>query len=62
VQERVRDWFAGGARRVWLLYPNVRTVHVRRSPSEVQILGSADSLSGEDVLPGFSCRVGALFE
>src|SRR5580693_508811 len=62
VQERVLDWFAGGTRRGWLVYRNVHTVHVHRSPSEVQILGSADSLSGEDVLPGFSCRVGALFE
>jgi Uma2 family endonuclease len=62
VQERVRDWFTGGARRVWLIYPTVRTVHVHRSPSEVQILGAEDSLSGEEVLPGFACLVSTLFE
>ncbi|HVT58270.1 MAG TPA: Uma2 family endonuclease [Thermoanaerobaculia bacterium] len=62
LEESVRDWFAGGARRVCLLYPQSGTVHVFRSPSEVQVLGSGEMLSGEDVLPGFSCAVAALFE
>jgi Uma2 family endonuclease len=61
IQERVRDWFAGGARRVWLFYPSVRTVHVLRSPTEVQILGLGEILSGEDVLPGFVCPLADLF-
>jgi Uma2 family endonuclease len=61
VQEKVRDWFAGGTRRIWLLYPATRTVHVLRSPSEAEILGGEQLLSGEDVLPGFSCPVVALF-
>jgi Uma2 family endonuclease len=62
VQEKVRDWFAGGTLRIWLIYPDTRTVHVLRSPSEVEILGRADIISGEDVLPGFSCPVASLFD
>jgi Uma2 family endonuclease len=62
IQEKVRDWFAGGALRIWLLYPDTRTVHVLRSPTEVEILGPADTLSGEDLLPGFSCPVASLFD
>jgi len=34
---------------------------VLRSPSDAQILGPDDTLSGEDVLPGFSCPVAAFF-
>ncbi|HLX07320.1 MAG TPA: Uma2 family endonuclease [Thermoanaerobaculia bacterium] len=62
VREKVRDWFASGTRRVWLLYPGTRTVHNLRSPSDAEILGTADLLSGEDLLPGFSCPVAALFD
>jgi Uma2 family endonuclease len=61
VQERVRDWFTGGVRRLWLVYPGLRTVHVFRSPSEVRILGRGETLEGEDVLPGFACPVAEIF-
>jgi Uma2 family endonuclease len=61
IREKVRDFFAGGARRVWLFYPATRTVYVLRSPTDVQILGPDDTLSGEDVLPGFSCPVAVFF-
>ncbi len=56
VQEKVRDWFAGGTRLIWLLYPATRTIHVLHSPSEVEILGRADILSGEE------CPVASLFD
>lgn len=62
IREKVQDWFAGGARRVWLFYPRTCNVYVLRSPTDVQILGPGDTLTGEDLLPGFSCPVAALFE
>jgi Uma2 family endonuclease len=62
IREKVQDWFAGGARRVWLFYPRTRNVYVLRSPTEVQILGPEDTLTGDDVLPGFSCPVAELFK
>lgn len=61
IREKVQDWFAAGARRVWLFYPRTRNVYVLRSPTDVQILGPDDTLSGDDVLPGFSCPVAAFF-
>jgi Uma2 family endonuclease len=61
VQERVCDWFAGGSKIVWLLYPGLATAHVFRSPTEVSILGARDVFSGEDLLPGFTCPVAELF-
>ncbi|HXO30187.1 MAG TPA: Uma2 family endonuclease [Thermoanaerobaculia bacterium] len=62
IREKVQDWFAGGARRVWLFYPRTCNVYVLRSPTDVQILGPGDTLTGEDLLPGFSCPVAAFFE
>jgi hypothetical protein len=32
------------------------------SPSALTTLTARDELSGEDVVPGFTCRVGELFE
>lgn len=61
IREKVHAWFAGGVRRVWLFYPATRTVYVLRSPTDVQILGPGDTLSGDDVLPGFSCPAVAFF-
>jgi Uma2 family endonuclease len=62
VQERVRVWFAAGARAVWMLYPGNATVHSYRSLSEVRILQRGESLTGdEDLLPGFSRPVSDLF-
>jgi Uma2 family endonuclease len=61
VDEKVRDYLAGGARLVWLLYPKTRTVQVFRpgEPMVVRMLG--DLLDGADVLPGFSVAVASLF-
>ena len=62
VQERLRDWFAAGARAVWMLYPGTASVHAYRSPSEVRILQRDDVLTGDDdLLLGFSCPVAGLF-
>ena len=61
VQDKVRSWFAGGTRMVWVLYPTPRTVHVYRSPTDVQILQVGDTLSGEPVVPGFACSVADIF-
>ncbi|HEX4498084.1 MAG TPA: Uma2 family endonuclease, partial [Thermoanaerobaculia bacterium] len=62
VQERVRDWFAAGARAVWMLFPATASVHAYRSPSDVRILQRGDLLAGDgDLLPGFSCPIADLF-
>jgi hypothetical protein len=39
----------------------MQTVTVYHSPLDLRILTAADTLSGEEVLPGFSCLVGELF-
>jgi Uma2 family endonuclease len=36
-------------------------VSVYRSAADIKILTENDQLTGEDVLPGFTCRVGDIF-
>lgn len=59
---KLREYFAWGVRLVWLVDPSTRTVLLYRSPTDSRLLTERDDLSGEDVIPGFSCRVAELFE
>ena len=62
VQEKVEEWLNAGARLVWVLYPATRSAIVYRSLEDVTHLTADDFLDGEDVVPGFSCCVGDLFD
>lgn len=57
--EQYLDW---GVRLVWLVDPERQTVTVCHPSGSRTILASGDELSGEDVVPGFTCRVSELFE
>jgi len=61
ILEKLREYFARGVRMVWVVDPEDRTVAVYRSPDEGRIFHESATLSGDDVLPGFSCRVAELF-
>ena len=56
------EYFAAGGRLVWIVDPEPRTVEVYRpGGGEPTRLTEADTLSGEDVLPGFSLPLKDLF-
>lgn len=61
VREKAEEWLNAGVRLVWILYPATRTAMVYRSLSDVTNLAESDFLDGEDVVPGFSCRLGEIF-
>ena len=61
IEERIADFMQAGTQLMWVLYPNTRSVYVFRQGGRVSRLTTADELSGEDVLPGFTCRVEELF-
>ena len=52
---------AAGVCLVWVVNPETRIVEVHRIDGSVSKLHVADELTGDDVLPGFRCRVGDLF-
>jgi Uma2 family endonuclease len=57
----MREYFERGVRLVWVVDPEDHTVMVYRSPDEGRLLHETSMLSGEEVLPEFSCRVAELF-
>jgi Uma2 family endonuclease len=61
VNNRIVDYLRAGVRLIWVLYPATGFVHVFRPGGGASYLTRADQLSGEDVLPNFTCRVEELF-
>jgi Uma2 family endonuclease len=61
VDEKVQAWLDAGAAMVWVVNPRWRSVTVYRSTSDIKTLTEEDELGGEDVVPGFHCRVGDIF-
>jgi Uma2 family endonuclease len=61
VEEKVQEYLEVGVRLVWVVYPPTRTIHIHRADRTTAVIRSDDELTGEDLLPGFRCRVGDLF-
>ncbi len=59
--EKVQEYLRAGVRLVWIINPETRTVQVIRSNKSGTWLEAGDELSGEDVIPGFRCRVSDFF-
>lgn len=61
VQEKVQDYLTHGTRLVWIVYPRQRVVIVHYPDGMAKTLHPHDMLNGEEVIPGFTCRVGDIF-
>ena len=62
VIEKVFAYLDAGTRLVWVIEPVAKTVTVYRSQKDIKTLTDEDTLTGEDVVEGFSCQVAQLFE
>ena len=60
--EEVVRWLGFNVPMLWSVYPSTRTIVVYRSDGDIQMLGPEDTLTGDPVLPGFSCPVKDLFD
>jgi Uma2 family endonuclease len=56
------EYLAAGARMAWVLDPEPQLVMVLTPPGNLRILGPDDVLDGEEILPGFACKVAEFFE
>ena len=54
-------WLDAGVRLVWVVDPVRRVISVQRSDGTVDEYGAGDTVSGESVLPGFTCAVADIF-
>jgi Uma2 family endonuclease len=61
MKRKLQDYFDAGVRLVWYVYPDPPEVHVFRSPEQPVVLRPTDTLSGEDLLPGFQIEVKRIF-
>lgn len=61
IGEKVEEYLAAGVLLVWVIDPEVKTVVIHRNDGSVTKLHLNDELPGENVLPGFSCKVRDLF-
>ena len=62
VIEKAFAYLDAGTRLVWIIEPVGKTVTVYRSQTNIKTLTIDNTLSGEDVVEGFSCKVSQLFE
>ena len=62
VTRKALDYLNAGTHLVWVLDPVSKTVTVYRSENDIETLTREATLTGEDVVPGFACPVGQLFE
>ena len=62
IQEKIAEYFNINVRMVWLVDPEERCVHVYRSLTDVRTFHEEDTITGEEVLPGFSLQVAKIFE
>lgn len=62
VEEKAFAYLEAGTQLVWVIKPISKTVTVYRSEIDITLLTRNDTLTGENVVEGFSCQVAALFQ
>lgn len=60
VLDKVGEYLDAGVRIVWVIDPDKRQAAVYRTATDVRYVGADGELDGEDVLPGFRCRLSEL--
>jgi Uma2 family endonuclease len=61
IHAKIAHYLATGARMVWDVDPEHRTITVSRPGVPDRVLHEDDTITGEDVIPGFEHRVSDLF-
>lgn len=62
IQSRVNRYLGDGIRKVWVVDPRRKQVMVYDGSGHYSTLGMADTLTGNDVLPGFTVALNELFK
>ena len=62
LNDKAEMWLWHGVRLVWVAFPEQRIVEAHHAERGVVVYREGNELDGLEVLPGFSCPVGPLFE
>lgn len=57
IRAKLKEYFARKVRLVWVIAPEDRTLTIYRTLDEGRVLHESAIVTGEDLLPDFSCRV-----
>ena len=61
LRDKIIEYFRFGVRMVWIVDPEEKTLTIYRSADEARLYHETARVNGEDVLPGFECKVAELF-
>jgi Uma2 family endonuclease len=61
MQIKLKEYFLGGVKLVWLIDPEARTAETYTAPDKVTAITAGGTLDGGTVLPGFSLPLATLF-
>ena len=61
LQSKMQEYVDNGTRLGWLIEPSAKIVEIYRVGQQVEILNNPQTLSGEDVLPGFVLDLREIF-
>lgn len=62
IDEKVELYRSAGVKLIWVIYPKTVKAYVHRLNGTTSEVGRDGILDGEDVVPGFQCRIAELFE
>jgi Uma2 family endonuclease len=62
IEKKVGQWLQLGARLVWIVNPQTKSVTVYRPDGSVRVLSKSDELTGDDLIPGFTISVSDVFK
>lgn len=57
MEAKIADYLASGVRLAWILDPRTRRAAIHRPGAPPRDVDAAGDLDGEDVVPGFRCRL-----
>jgi Uma2 family endonuclease len=60
IEDRLEDFFSAGTRIIWVIDPDRRYAMIHHADDSIRKIREAGSLSGEDVLPGFTLPLAAI--
>ena len=61
LQAKMQEYLDNGVRLGWLIEPSAKTVEIYRQAKQVEVLNNPQTLSGENILPGFILDLSEIF-
>jgi Uma2 family endonuclease len=61
LQRKMAEYMSNGVRLGWLIDPEEKRVHIYRANGDVEVHDDPETVSGEDILPGFELPVRELW-